>query len=393
VLARRVLAHSIQCIASSSVGSVLTSDRSQCIVVTPRDYGPGFYLSVNEVQQTCLMRGQTDRRLVIRSCLTATQSISSDAVIIDGPGAIDPAFPIRKAKMPDSPSSDYDQCVTRLDSGAVEFSYCGVDPAVAQMWLDPSPFDFFFENIPTSKPAGLTEREGELWDNLEVGYVTAGTLWDNLRNASPGTTQYKDAHAALQSAMSSATLWGETMVEVLRYCNTGVKRLKCVGFGFAIMTLAHWMVQGDLASRMGGQRECRIPSSLKRVDVVRGTCAAPTEIAEVKPDTPDTVTKGVAQLQGYQSLYPIQPLIASVGTGWPVWGVIAPVGPAVVVRYKFERAGVFSYDYDAPIFVPVAIGALAYGTYRNVADAWNRMPLNSPGMPGLRVWCGKGFFG
>jgi hypothetical protein len=118
----------LDCLVLSGTTAMLTTDKTQCLLVTPFLVPYGFLLGIGDLEnvndaEACLIPSGSS--FVSGACLA-----SQDSVVTDVPGVNSLLFPLRRFSYDGTGA-----CVTRSGS-SLTFAYCPPTPASNQLWYD-----------------------------------------------------------------------------------------------------------------------------------------------------------------------------------------------------------------------------------------------------------------
>ena len=235
----------------------------------------------------------------------------------------------------------------------------------SQLWYDSNSVANLMKSMPTQLDPTWDARTQDAWRAVEADYPALSAAMTTYRYQAPSASRGQKAQTL--PAVAVGNIVAELLREVMKYCDPRTRN--CIGAAFASLNFVHWIVQGDIATKVGGERECLVlGGSGKKFDVVRGTCSNPNSAIEVKFDSAWGRTRGQIQLSDYIQTAAQYSQTVTVGAAppFPSLGAISLLGFSTV-HYNLLTTGVAVYRFDPRTVVPLLFSQLGIQTYREYA--------------------------
>ena len=340
----------LACIGGAATPALFAAGSSECITFLP-DIAPSttqggrspWYLVDSSNPERCLGWAGTS---------TTWGLCDASAVWLDFESPTALAFSLR-------PQSNINLCVSRQ----VALEACA--NVSGQLWYDSGSISNLLKVMPTQPDSSWDSRTLDVWNAVEAEFPAMSTAMTVYRFQAPSAQRgQKQLTLPIAAADNVVQL---LLREVMKYCDPRTRN--CIGAVFSILNFAHWVVQGDVATKVGGKRECYVGTTLRRFDVVSGTCAAPIQAVEVKFDSTWGRTRGQEQLNQYvRDAFATKQQIVTVGASppFPSFGSVSVFGYSTI-SYELLSTGVVVYKFNPRTLVPILFGSLGLQTYREYA--------------------------
>lgn len=357
----------LACIGGSSTPALFVVGSAECVTFLP-DIAPtttqggraAWYLIDTSNPERCLGYAGTSVRWGL---------CDSSAVWLDFESATPLAFSLR-------PQSNTNLCISRQ----IALESCA--NTASQLWYDSNSVANLMKMMPTQLNPAWDQRTQDDWRAVEAEYPSLSAAMTTYRYQAPSASRGQKAQTL--PAVAVGNIVGELLREVMKYCDPRTRN--CIGAAFATLNFAHWVVQGDIATKVGGELECLVKNSKRRFDVVSGTCLAPVSGIEVKFDSPWGRTRGQLQLQSYIAEAGLNGQTVAIGTAppFPSIGAISVFGYSTI-QYDLLPTGVAVYRFDPRSIVPLLFSQLGIQTYREYAKKVFPRHLFQPPRNGLSI--------